>query len=67
MFKEGDEVKYTRFMWSTESDETDVVKIVRIVNENIVFIDNPGGTLKRTVRMCELDRLDRPTPFGSII
>ena len=67
MFKEGEKVKYTRFIWATETDETDIVTIVSIVNENTVFIDNPSGTLKRKVCMCELNSLDKPTPFGSII
>lgn len=69
MFAVGEKVNYTRFVWSSESDETDVVTIVKILDEDTVCIDNSSGTLKRSVKVNELSKLDkeRPTPFGSII
>ena len=67
MFSVGEKVNYTRYVWSSDSDETDVVTVVKIVDEDTVFIDNSSGTLKRTVKMSELSKLPRPTPFGNII
>jgi hypothetical protein len=69
MFAVGEKVNYTRFVWSSESDETDVVTIIKIIDEDTVYIANSSGTQKRSVKMNELSKIDkeRPTPFGSII
>jgi hypothetical protein len=67
MFSVGEKAIYTRFVWATEENETEQVRVTHVVDENSVYIENTRKTIKRAVRVTELTKIPRPTPFGTII
>ena len=73
MFSVGEKANYTRFVWATEEDETEQVKVTHLVGKDSVYIENARGTIKRVVNVTDLTKIQeevdesRPTPFGNII
>ena len=66
MFVEGERVLYSRFVWASETMETEQVVITKILDDGTFQIQNVQGTIKRIARLNEIKK-NPSGPFGEII
>ena len=64
MFKVGENVLYKKTSWAGDVHETEIVTIVEIIDD-FTFIVH--GKCNMIVHINEISKLERPTPFGTII
>lgn len=64
MFKVGEKVCYKKTSWAGDVYDTEIVTIVEIIDDFTVIIKGSHNTI---VNIQEISKLERPTPFGTIV